>query len=162
MTGRRSIKPSASRTHEDKPMKYSPIEHMTLPHASVHATKGVTGNARSPLRRNTSGTAHFALETLNEFAREREGRVSLNEVSSTKHVHLALYEMKGQEFVQEQNGDEATIQILRSLPMAYQVDIVVKKFKKGGYAYPKPDVVWAILSEMEDEAIFGPCVDSLD
>ena len=111
-------------------------------------------------RPNTHGTSAIAVETLKTFIESRNGPATLNEVSSTKHAVAALYVMKGMEFVQEHRGDESAIQILRSLPLAYQIDVLVKKFKDGAYEYPSPDVILSIMSDMEDEGMFGPC-DSL-
>lgn len=114
-------------------------------------------------RPNTAGVTHAAIGALREFAKERKGcTTSLNEVSSSKHALLALYEMKDKEFVQEDKRDDATLQILRSIPMAYQVDILTQKYKAGDFEYPTPEVVWDLMGEMEDEAIFGPGTDRLD
>ena len=100
-------------------------------------------------------------EALREFAKERKKPASLSEVSSSKHAMLALFQMKGSEVIPTQVADASELRLLRSIPMAYQLDILVQKFKFGSFVHPTTEVILSIMSEMEDEAIFGPGTDHL-
>jgi len=101
-------------------------------------------------------------ESLLEFAKERKRPATLSEVASSKHAMLALFQMNGGEVMPSQVADASELRLLRSIPMAYQLDILVQKFKAGGFEGPTVEVILGIMSEMEDEAIFGPGIDRLD
>lgn len=80
----------------------------------------------------------------------------LNQPSDYGTVLDALYEMKGLNFVQEGRQDDSTIQILLEIKYAYQIDLVVDRFKKSGETYPSPDAITRILIGLDNEGVFGP------
>lgn len=127
----------------------------------IFAAKNSTSLPGTCMRENTNGRPAVAWESIHTFIETREKPASLREVSSQKHAIAALYSMKGKEFIQEQCQDDSTLQILRSIPMAYQIDVLVAKFKEGSFDYPSPDIITSLLHEMENEGMFGPNGDIL-
>lgn len=138
------------------------MRHYVVTDGHAPDRKRLSANTSSRLSLEMIDQAEHECEALREFAKERKKTASLSEGSSSKHAMLALFQMNGGEVMPTQVTDASELRLLRSIPMAYQLDILVHKFKTGGFEGPTVEVILGIMSEMEDEAVFGPGIDRLD
>lgn len=117
-------------------------------------------DASNPIgpRPATRGRVESAMDIMKRASEEHQAR-SLTEQNSEYDVYEAIYAMKGRRYIQE-HLDEATKAILLEIPLAYQLDLVVERFRQSGEDYPSRDVIVRIISCLTDEGVFTG-VDSL-
>lgn len=75
---------------------------------------------------------------------------SQNQVASSRNRIWALYAMKKCEYIQEDKGDDRTIQILKEVTFCRQLNSVVRSFFNGGFDYPSPMVVGEIVRVIKE------------
>lgn len=125
-----------------------------MKHENMKLYKNFVNTSNDSVPMSTKGMALKAFEEMQNYPANGSG-YTLHQVSNSNVVHEALYDMKGLQFVQV-DKDERTIQILSSLPRAYQVDLVRHRFKTQGHAYPTCEVIMGILRDLEAEGVFEP------
>lgn len=116
----------------------------------------IDASIKKRLRPNTNGRTHVAMSSMKESV-ELEIRHPLNMLATAQHACEAIYEMKGKPFIQEHKQDDSTLQLLGGIPYAYQIDMIVYRYKSGGFTYPTPDVIKTIIQGLYDENVFGRC-----
>ena len=117
------------------------------------AKPAADASASTEPRPSTPGQVRAAMDRMKEAPRERFAR-SLSERSTSTTVYEALYQMKGKRYVQDQNQDDRTLDILSYIPLAYQIDMIVQRFLQSGNSYPTPDIMDDIIADLEDEGVF--------
>lgn len=128
------------------------LEAFQKPHRPITNTSA--SQVEEPSRATKSHAAVAQQRMRDDVMHETFAETTMTP-SSGEIVHRALYIMKGMPMVQEHKQDDATLQILRELPLAYQIDQVVARFLQSGLPYPTPDVIGAIIKDLINENVIG-------
>lgn len=140
--------------------KGSIMKHQVVKTSKTLDTIDCQGDAVGP-RPATKGRATAALMRMRLEAPQEIFAMTTTTPSTEDIVFRAFCSMKGKPMIQEQMQDDSTLQILKELPLAYQIDLVVDRFKKSGLPYPTPDAISGIVNDLIGESAVWHCSEAI-